>query len=549
MATEKRFLVKSGLDNNTKTITNVAAPVADTDAANMAFAKNAGNLSTGTMSASRLPALTGGDVTSSSGSAVLTLATVNTDVGTFGTSTAIPVITVNGKGLITSASTTAISTTVNLSGNTGTGSVAGGGTLTLTGSNNLTTSISGSTVTITDSVNPSFTTVTTTGNAAINGGSLTTTSATGNLFNTNATTVNLGGAATSINIGNASNTTEVVIKGNLTIDGTTTTINSTTLTVDDKTIVIGSGSANNAAASGAGITVESVADGNKTFNWLDSAYDAWTSSENMELASGKSYYINGTQVLSSTQLGTGVTLSSLTTVGTITSGTWNGSVIGSSYGGAGSVSGVLKANGSGTVSAASGTDITTLIGANYVQNATSAGSADNLTLANETASSSYYYPTMVASTGGAAQSVYISNTKIQFKPSTGEIRQSNTANIKSNKVVSIPATGGSPLTIDTFTGSGAKYVISCYKYYNGIGGAESRNIVELLINVDGKVSARTVDITEYGSLGSSYPLITFDATINQSTNEVTVTAIGTESSPNTYSVIYNRVAFDLMTEA
>lgn len=43
--------------------------------------------------------------------------------------------------------------------------------------------------------------------------------------------------------------------------------------------------------------------------------------------------------------------------GTITSGAWNGSVIGSSYGGAGTVSGILKANGSGTVSAAvAGTD-------------------------------------------------------------------------------------------------------------------------------------------------------------------------------------------------
>jgi hypothetical protein len=43
--------------------------------------------------------------------------------------------------------------------------------------------------------------------------------------------------------------------------------------------------------------------------------------------------------------------------GTITSGTWNGTVIGATYGGAGTVSGILKANGSGTVSAAvAGTD-------------------------------------------------------------------------------------------------------------------------------------------------------------------------------------------------
>jgi hypothetical protein len=47
----------------------------------------------------------------------------------------------------------------------------------------------------------------------------------------------------------------------------------------------------------------------------------------------------------------------IATVGTITSGTWNGSVIGSNVGGAGTVSGLMKANGSGVVSAAvAGTD-------------------------------------------------------------------------------------------------------------------------------------------------------------------------------------------------
>jgi len=44
--------------------------------------------------------------------------------------------------------------------------------------------------------------------------------------------------------------------------------------------------------------------------------------------------------------------SSITTVGTIGTGTWNGTVISSAKGGAGTVNGLLKANGSGTVSAA-----------------------------------------------------------------------------------------------------------------------------------------------------------------------------------------------------
>ena len=46
----------------------------------------------------------------------------------------------------------------------------------------------------------------------------------------------------------------------------------------------------------------------------------------------------------------------ITTLGIITNGVWNGAVIGESFGGAGTVNGVLKADGNGLVSAASNTD-------------------------------------------------------------------------------------------------------------------------------------------------------------------------------------------------
>lgn len=69
------------------------------------------------------------------------------------------------------------------------------------------------------------------------------------------------------------NTGTVVIKGDLQVDGTTTTINSTTLTVDDKNIVLASGAADSAAADGAGITIDGAdahlfwIDGNKSFRF------------------------------------------------------------------------------------------------------------------------------------------------------------------------------------------------------------------------------------------------------------------------------------------
>lgn len=62
---------------------------------------------TGTLQATNFPALTG-DVSTSSGNLTTTLATVNTDTGSFGSSTAIPNFTVNGKGLITAAGTSAV---------------------------------------------------------------------------------------------------------------------------------------------------------------------------------------------------------------------------------------------------------------------------------------------------------------------------------------------------------------------------------------------------------------------------------------------------------
>lgn len=128
--------------------------------------------------------------------------------------------------------------------------------------------------------------------------------------------------------------TSLTLSGDLTVNGTTTTINSTTITVDDKNIELGSvTSPTDAGADGGGLTLKGATD--KTFNWVD-ATDAWTSSENMNLLTGKVYEINGTSVLSGSTLGSGITGSSLTSVGTIATGVWNGTSIAVANGGTGS---------------------------------------------------------------------------------------------------------------------------------------------------------------------------------------------------------------------
>lgn len=149
---------------------------------------------------------------------------------------------------------------------------------------------------------------------------------------------------------------DVIIPGDLTVNGTTTTVNSTTVTVDDKNIELGSvATPTDTTANGGGITLKGATD--KTINWL-SATGSWTFSEHVDLASGKDFKIAGTSVLSGTTLGTGVTTSSLTAVGTLTTGTWNATTIAVDKGGTGITAApkgsVLIANAANTISALDG---------------------------------------------------------------------------------------------------------------------------------------------------------------------------------------------------
>lgn len=152
-------------------------------------------------------------------------------------------------------------------------------------------------------------------------------------------------------------TGNVTVGGNLTINGTTTTVNSTTLTVDDKNIVLGDiASPADNLADGGGITLKAAPD--KTILY-DLAVASWTLSENVNVPTGKAYRINGTDVLTASALGSSVTSSSLTSVGTIATGVWQGTAVGVSYGGLGltaAVSGLLKGSAGAYSAAVAGTD-------------------------------------------------------------------------------------------------------------------------------------------------------------------------------------------------
>ncbi len=85
-------------------------------------------------------------------------------------------------------------------------------------------------------------------------------------------------------VGTTDNVTfnDVTVSGDLTVNGTLTTINSTELTVTDKNITIADGAANAAAANGAGITVDGA---NATITYA-SATDSWDFNKDVSISGG-----------------------------------------------------------------------------------------------------------------------------------------------------------------------------------------------------------------------------------------------------------------------
>jgi hypothetical protein len=107
--------------------------------------------------------------------------------------------------------------------------------------------------------------ITVAGDAAVNGGDLTTTAGTFNLVNANATTVNFAQAATTLSMGATTGNTTVrnnlTVAGNLTVQGTTTQVNSTVTNVSDPIFVIGTG------PNGADQTSDDSKDRGIAFKW------------------------------------------------------------------------------------------------------------------------------------------------------------------------------------------------------------------------------------------------------------------------------------------
>lgn len=97
----------------------------------------------------------------------------------------------------------------------------------------------------------------------------------------------------------------LVVTGDLTVEGTTTTVNTANVTVEDKNITLANVAVpSDVTADGGGITIKGSTDKTIAYsqasNWL-------AISETINLASGKALYINGTKVIDGNSLGSAIT--------------------------------------------------------------------------------------------------------------------------------------------------------------------------------------------------------------------------------------------------
>ena len=234
--------------------------------------------------------------------------------GTYGSQTEIPSIVIDADGHITSASTNTVATTLNTAADTGTGSVdLLTQTLATSGGTNIHTVAAAQGLIVhmdSDVLGLSRLTV---DNLELNGNTISSTDTNGDINITpngtgNVVMDNIVITGNTIQTDGSSNTMvldpspvgdsaggfagDLVIRGNLQVQGTTTTINSTTISMNDLNIVLADSAANAAAADGAGITINGAG---ATITY-DAGTDRWDFNKSIDLTDSDSLFLGGVNI-------------------------------------------------------------------------------------------------------------------------------------------------------------------------------------------------------------------------------------------------------------
>jgi hypothetical protein len=307
------------------------------------------------------------------------------------------------------------------------------------------------------------------------------------LITDNGTTASVGGNLT--------------VTGDLLVQGATTTISTTNLVVSDKIIVIGDGTETTQAADGAGFNIGTTG----VSLTYDLANTSWTSSESFNLSTGKTYKIAGTTVIGSTALGTGIVSSNLTSVGTITTGVWNGTIISPTYGGTGVNNGTNTLTLSGNVTYTGGHTlelVTTAITSLTLPVTGTLSTLSNVeTLSNKTLDA----PVLLNPTLGNASATTVLINDIAAYTSA------------SNTTTAITQYAILPLSATTY--SSVEYLIQAKS------GSDTHISKILLIH-----NGTDVTITEQNTLSSSAYLASYSADIDSGNIRLLVTPASTAST-------------------
>lgn len=147
------------------------------------------------------------------------------------------------------------------------------------------------------------------------------------------------------------------------------------------------------------------------------------------------------------------------------------------------------------------------------------GGGANVEIVNDVTSNATRYITFVDSTSGNVSTLYTSNDKLTYNPSTGTIRlnalevTANTNTSANTKVI----TGTSPTTLDTF--SSDKYRGAFYQVQMEAGG--SFHVLNLsIVNSGG-----TAQVTPFGDAYNAGSLATFSVSISAGILTLTITPV------------------------
>ena len=226
--------------------------------------------------------------------------------GTYGSQTQIPSLTIDADGHVTSAAVIAVATTLNTAADAGTGTIdLLTQTATLSGGTNIHTEAAAQGLIVhmdSDVLGLSRLTV---DNLDLNGNTITSTNTNGDINITpNGTgtvvmdNIVITGNTISTNSGNntmvldpspVGNAGDLIIRGNLQVEGTTTTINSTVVSINDLNLVLADSAANAAAADGAGITINGAA----ATILYDAGTDRWDFNKPIDLVDSDSLFFGG----------------------------------------------------------------------------------------------------------------------------------------------------------------------------------------------------------------------------------------------------------------